>query len=247
MVSSFAWRLQVLDSTGSTNDVARAAAEQGEPEGFAVQALEQVSGRGRHGRVWLSPIGNLYLSVLLRPQNMFAGLGWHSLICALAIRDTVLHFVPDLTDTIALKWPNDVLVNGAKISGVLLEVSGDALICGMGVNVRVKPNQPLYPTIMLSDLGITADVTAIRDILLEKLSHWITIYRTGGSDPVRAGWQKAALRGQVSVNLPTEKVIGEFHSIDDNACLVIRAVDQSLRTLSVGDVFPVGVENAAGN
>ena len=146
-MTSSRWRVQRLDVTASTNEDARRAAEVGEAEGLVVVASQQSAGRGRQGRVWESPVGNLYCSVLLRPKNMPHGAGFYSFAASLAVRDAVASFISNTAVT--LKWPNDVLVGGKKISGILLEIAGDALIVGAGINVTHSPKHALYPATSL--------------------------------------------------------------------------------------------------
>ena len=122
------WRIRQLAETSSTNDEAKRAAEAGEDEGLVVWALKQTAGRGRHGRLWESPEGNIYCSVLLRPDCDARHAGHYSFVAALALADTVHEFLPNAAVT--LKWPNDVLVDGKKISGILLESPAAARLIG---------------------------------------------------------------------------------------------------------------------
>ena len=108
--------LRRVPVTASTNDDAVKAAEAGEAEGLVIWALRQTAGKGRHGRAWESPEGNLYCSVLLRPKEGTREAGLYSFVAALALYDTVRQCLP--VAEIALKWPNDVLVEGEKIAGI---------------------------------------------------------------------------------------------------------------------------------
>jgi BirA family biotin operon repressor/biotin-[acetyl-CoA-carboxylase] ligase len=132
-----------FETTSSTNDDAKEAAEKGAAEGMVVWALSQSGGRGRHGRQWHSPIGNLYCSVVLRPSLGRRFFGFYSFISALAIGDSIKEVLPQAD--VELKWPNDVLVRGKKISGILLEAGEDFLVIGIGVNILYVPENPLYP------------------------------------------------------------------------------------------------------
>ncbi len=153
MIPAF-FRLRQVAVTASTNEDAKQAAIDGEAEGLVVQALRQTAGRGRQGRVWESPEGNLYMSVLLRPACGPQAAGHYSFVAALAVFDTVRAFLPQAE--VLLKWPNDVLVNGKKISGLLLEAAPvengrmDWLVLGIGVNVLHHPENALYPTTSLA-------------------------------------------------------------------------------------------------
>ena len=112
--------LHALDRVESTNDEARRLAEQGAPAGAVVVAAEQVKGRGRHGRGWDSPRGNLYASLLLRPDCTIAVSAQLSLVASLALAEALVALAPADAD-VRVKWPNDVLIRGAKVAGLLLE------------------------------------------------------------------------------------------------------------------------------
>ena len=136
----------------STNDearrLARAGAPGGTPDCIVVWSDAQTAGRGRQGRVWSSPPGNMYLTALLRPDKRLADLPQMSFVTAIAVAETVACFAPNAD--ITLKWPNDVLVGGAKIAGILLETeiaattSDTALLVGCGLNVSFAPEDARY-------------------------------------------------------------------------------------------------------
>ena len=128
-----------LDEVGSTSDLVRIAVRNGAPEGTAFRADIQRSGRGRHGRDWVSPLGNLYLSVLLRPQRPVPEWPGLSLMAGLALHDAVSAFRP--SQRLGLKWPNDVLLDDRKIAGLLIETQDDAVILGCGVNCLHAPEK----------------------------------------------------------------------------------------------------------
>lgn len=138
-----AYRLVKVSETLSTNADAKAAAERGEPEGLVIQAERQMAGKGRQGRVWDSPAGNLYASLLLRPNCSAEAAGHYSFVTALAVQATLAELLPQ--QPVTLKWPNDVLVNGKKISGILLEAAPLSeniipwLVIGVGINCLFHP------------------------------------------------------------------------------------------------------------
>ena len=137
------WRLVALDSVGSTNDEAARLADAGAPEGTVVWAREQTGGRGRRGRAWASPVGNLYTSTILRPDCPAARAAELGFVSALAVAD----IVPP-GRAVRVKWPNDVLVDGGKIAGILLESAiaqtgaVQHVIAGIGINVGFAPQLP---------------------------------------------------------------------------------------------------------
>lgn len=229
------WRIRSVDATASTNDDVREAARAGEAEGFVVTAKQQLSGRGRQGRVWESPPGNLYCSALLRPPNMPQVAGLYSFVAALAVRDTVHGFL--LKTPITLKWPNDVLAGGKKISGILLEIEGDALIAGIGINVAQYPDNALYPATSLAAEGIQADAVLLLDRLLGRLQYWYDRMQSEGFAPIRAAWLEHAQKGALTVRLPQETVQGSFAGIDEQGRLRLQLEGGAERSISTGDVF----------
>jgi len=233
-----AYRIKKLAETGSTNDDARQAAEAGDAEGLVVWALKQTAGKGRHGRIWESPEGNLYCSILLRPKEGMDLAGLYSFVAALALYDTVRLCLP--VAEITLKWPNDVLVEGEKVAGILIEAGPDWLVIGIGLNVLHHPESGLYPSTSL--LAVGAHDKALDDILewlLRNLSHWCGIMQQQGFAPIRAAWLKHAVKGRLSVRLPNEMVVGEFAGLDERGNLRLYLADGSERAIASGDVFPV--------
>jgi BirA family biotin operon repressor/biotin-[acetyl-CoA-carboxylase] ligase len=238
------WRIKNLPVTASTNDEAWQAAEAGEPAGFVIQALRQTSGRGRHGRVWESPEGNLYCSILLRPSEGARHYGWYSFVAALAVGDAAQAALPSSV-TIALKWPNDVLVDGKKIAGILLEGSADFLIIGIGLNVTHHPEGAMVEATSLHKFGFRDEVVCVRDHLLERLQHWQGLLHTQGFQAIRAAWLERAHQGEMTVKLPKETLQGTMLGLDDSGALRLRLADGVIRVIEAGDAFFDGTENAA--
>lgn len=229
------YRIRRLAVTASTNDDVKQAAAAGEAEGLVVQAFQQTAGRGRHGRIWQSPVGNLYCSVLLRPANQ-QSFGQYSFVTSLALYDTVKAFLPDATAT--LKWPNDVLVNGKKISGILLEAGLDYLVVGIGLNMTHHPEDALYPSTSLSAEGAgLPEIDAVLNSLLGYLWHWHETMKTSGFPPIRAAWLHNAQKGPLTVKLPDGAVEGLFESIDEQGRIILRLADGTEKSLATGDVF----------
>ncbi|MDH3738828.1 MAG: biotin--[acetyl-CoA-carboxylase] ligase, partial [Alphaproteobacteria bacterium] len=165
------WHLISLDSVGSTNEEAKSLAQSGADAGTVVWAREQVAGRGRHGRTWSSPRGNLYLSILQRPDCRPADAPQLGFVTGVALADalTALTEVP-----VSLKWPNDLMIGGKKASGILLESSAGAdarlewLVIGVGVNVKVHPADVPDVT-SLREAGATVSVEQLLSTFLEEL------------------------------------------------------------------------------
>jgi BirA family biotin operon repressor/biotin-[acetyl-CoA-carboxylase] ligase len=230
------FRIRRLAVTESTNDDARRAAAEGEPEGLVVCAARQTSGRGRHGRAWESPEGNLHCSVLLRPKEGMRQAALYSYTAALAVYDTLRQCLP-IAD-ITLKWPNDALIEGEKIGGILLEAGPDWLVVGVGLNVLHHPETGLYPSTSLLAAGAGGKkIDEILDMLLQNLSHWCGVMRQEGFAPIRATWLKHAQKGRLSVRLPDKTLEGDFAGLDAEGCLRLRLADGSEQAIASGDVF----------
>jgi BirA family biotin operon repressor/biotin-[acetyl-CoA-carboxylase] ligase len=215
------WTLVALQTVGSTNDEAIRLAEAGAPEHTFVWAREQTGGRGRRGRQWLSPAGNLYCSTILRPRcppQRAAEIGF---VAALAVAD----LVPAGQD-VRLKWPNDVMVGGGKVAGILPEssISEDStvhyVVLGVGVNVGFAPSWPdmRYPGAVL---GGTVEAAAER--LASGLHRWLALWRHSGFDEIRSRWLAKAgpLGAEVDVRLGEELVRGQFAGMDEAGALLL--------------------------
>ncbi len=232
--------IHCLEETGSTNDDVKQAADKGAAEGTVVWALRQSAGRGRGGRRWQSPEGNLYFSILLRPEIPLKRRGLYSFVIALAVSDVLQDLVPE--STVELKWPNDVLVNGKKIAGILLEGGEGWLVAGIGVNVMHHPDNPLYPvTSFAQEKAAIKDLRVVLDRVLEALGNWYERMNAEGFAPIREAWLSRARKGIMKVRLPngTEdaEIQGRFADLDNEGNLCLILADGSLKTISTGDVF----------
>jgi BirA family biotin operon repressor/biotin-[acetyl-CoA-carboxylase] ligase len=228
------------DKIGSTNDEARRLAREGAPHGTVVHADEQTAGRGRMSHKWFSPAGNLYISILLRtgqPANRTAEL---SFLAALTVADTVEALLPRQTRAM-LKWPNDVLVSGAKIAGILLEQVDDATILGIGLNVLEAPTNAAYKTTTIVANGGIASVDGARDILLARLGSHLTVWRTEGFAPIREQWlgRSYPIGAAIRANADGQPVAGHFAGLDLDGALLLDT-PQGRRRIVAGDVVPAG-------
>src|SRR5476651_1582982 len=185
------FHIQHHERIGSTNDEARRLAASGAPHGTVIHADEQAAGRGRFGRTWFSPPGNLYLSVLLRLDLSPARGSELSFVTAITVADAVDALLPKQTKSV-LKWPNDVLVNDGKIAGILVENLGDAQIVGVGLNILETPRNAPYKTATLVGAGGIATVDGARDILLDNLAKLLEAWTEHGFEPIRAAWLERA-------------------------------------------------------
>ncbi len=238
------WRLEALASVGSTNDVAREAAEAGAAGGLVIWTGVQRAGRGRLGHGWESPAGNLYCSVLVRPAVPAPRLGEATFVAAVALADTLADR-PGLPP-ITLKWPNDVLVGGAKIAGILLEGGGAMLdqpgwvAIGTGVNVASHPDRADYATTSLA--AALDDPPGVADLLtayVATLDRRLEAWQSQGFPPIRSAWLRRAahLGDRITARLPSETLTGRFQGLDGDGHLLLALDDGATRTISAADVF----------
>ena len=243
-------RLALKEETGSTNADVADAARAGAAEGLIVVAEQQVAGRGRRDRVWVSPArAGLTVSVLLRPgdvpQRHWA---WLPLLAGVALRDAVQRIAE--VDA-ALKWPNDLLVGDGKAAGILAEVTGDAVVLGIGLNVTTRadelpPTTGLPATSLLLAGARSTDRDPLLRALLRGLAQWYAGWREAGGDAEMCGLLGAYRRGcatlgrQVRVQLPGgEELAGEATTVDPDGQMVIRTADGTTHRISAGDVVHV--------
>lgn len=240
MISPF-FRMQSFDSVNSTNLVMREAAQKGEAEGLVIHAKSQTAGMGRRGRSWESPEGNLYISVLLRPACEIQKAGLFSFVAAMAIKDTITRLHND--DKLSLKWPNDVLMDSCKVSGILIEAESsdqqklDWLIVGVGINVAHAPEQKtLFPATSLKEQGVFVAVEAVQSAFLHYLHHWYRTFMTDGFEPIRRAWLSDAYSGTMVVHLPEGDLEGHFGGLTQNGSLILRLADGTEKVIHAGDV-----------
>jgi BirA family biotin operon repressor/biotin-[acetyl-CoA-carboxylase] ligase len=227
------FHIQHHERIGSTNDEARRLAASGAPHGTVVHADEQATGRGRFGRTWFSPPGNLYLSVILRidlPPERAPEL---SFVTAITVADAIDALLPKTTKS-TLKWPNDVLVNDGKIAGILVETVDDAQIIGIGVNVLEAPRNAPYKTATLVGSGGIATVDGARDILLDSLAKNLAAWTDDGFDAIREAWLARAhpigTSLRASIGGRTEE--GLFAGLDQDGAMLLDTPDGRKRIVA---------------
>jgi BirA family transcriptional regulator, biotin operon repressor / biotin---[acetyl-CoA-carboxylase] ligase len=241
-----AYRLISLDSVDSTNDEAIRLAEAGAEDGTLVWARQQTKGRGRMGRDFVSPRGNLYLSLVLRPDCDIATAAQLSFVAALAVGDGIGSVAPAMLE-ITYKWPNDVLLNERKVSGILLETKTapgggiDWLVLGVGINVASYPEDTEFPATGLHFEGTPKSVTEV-DVLQAFSRHlltWINRWLDDGFAPVRQAWLSHAHgKGEeIQVRLPKETLSGTFADVDEGGMLLLDVPGAGRRRIAAGDVF----------
>ena len=230
-----------LPSVDSTNTHAKTLATAGAPAGTLVFAHVQTAGRGRHGNTWQSMQGNLFCSAVLRPDIAASDVGQLSFVIAVALAETLSAVLPDASH-IGLKWPNDVLIDGKKCAGILLESEaaiGQPLpwvVAGLGVNLAVAPEG----AIALPQAGAALlTPAAFLDRFEPVLAAWHDRWLGHGFAAVQAAWSNYAVhRGKpIRVRLTREELGGVFEGIDENGALQLRLADNTLRLISSGEVY----------
>ncbi|MGK7866796.1 biotin--[acetyl-CoA-carboxylase] ligase [Falsiroseomonas sp. E2-1-a20] len=233
------WRLRVHESLTSTSDLLLRLAAAGEPEGLAVLARRQTGGRGRDGRRWESPAGNMYLSVLLRPAGPAREAGQWSLLAAVALADALAGFAPDPT-AIALKWPNDVLLDEAKLAGLICESAADAegrmewLVIGLGANLAVAPALEDRATTCLG--AVPPEDVAVA--LLAALDRWRRAWLVEGFGAIRTAWMARgpkldahlAIRGSIA---------GRYAGLAEDGSLLL-ATGGRVHAIASGEIAGAG-------
>ncbi|WP_201296449.1 biotin--[acetyl-CoA-carboxylase] ligase [Sphingomonas sp. AX6] len=250
-----------------------ALAQAGAAEGLWLRADGQTAGRGRQGRAWESPVGNLYVSTLVRVRAGDPQAATLALVAAVALDEAVRMFAPNLDsglprrresrvtkgsaplpgfpparehgvggegDCLSIKWPNDLLIDGAKLTGILLERSGDAVVIGMGVNLAHHPETLDRPTTSLAAHGIAVQPAPFLDTLAEIFARWLSRWRSEGLVPIRARWiERAHPRGTaLSARTGDGGVVdGLFDGLDEQGALILRLADGTRHVMHAGDVF----------
>jgi BirA family biotin operon repressor/biotin-[acetyl-CoA-carboxylase] ligase len=236
------WRLECHESLPSTACAIRARAEAGEAAGLAILARRQSAGRGRAGRGWSSPEGNLYLSLLLRPTAPARCSGQWGLLAGVALAEAAAARDPD-AGALRLKWPNDLLRHGAKVAGILTEgaLAADPpprmawIAFGIGVNLAVAPRLPDRAT---ATLALAEPPEAFAARLIARLDHWVAVQARDGFGPVRAAWEARgpSLGGAVAVRDGPATLTGRFAGLAPDGGLLLDT-DQGRRHILAGEVL----------
>jgi len=227
---------RVLAEIDSTNaEAARIASEIAGPTW--ILATRQTAGRGRRGRDWFDPVGNFAATLVMRPGEAPTQVALRSFVAALAVRDAV-SAVTGRPESLSLKWPNDVLLNGGKLAGILLESAGQGegigyLAVGIGVNLLKVPSGPdlepgaMAPVSIAEETGITVSPEEFLDVLAPCYARHETSLTTYGFEPIRQAWLAAAARlGQpVTARTMTAEHHGTFETVDADGALVLKTAD----------------------
>ncbi len=191
------------------------------------------------GRDWQSPVGNFYGSTLVRLRAGDPQAATLAIVTAVALQDALTFVAPDVP--FQIKWPNDIMVDGAKLSGILLERSGDAVVIGIGVNLAFHPEGLDRKVTSLRALeAAVPEAAEFQLILADRFDDWLARWRSEGLSALRAAWvARAHPKGTaLSVNAPDGSVTqGLFEGLADDGALMLRLADGTIRVIHAGDIF----------
>ncbi|WP_370230376.1 biotin--[acetyl-CoA-carboxylase] ligase [Cognatishimia sp.] len=239
---------RVLPEVDSTNaEAARIASDLAGPTW--ILGLRQTAGHGRRGRVWTHPEGNFAGSLVMRPAAQASEMAKRSFVAALALHDA-LSDVTGQGARFSLKWPNDILLNGGKVAGILLESAGGPggiishIAIGMGVNLAAAPDVgeveawATRPVSLLSETGVLVSPEEFLNVLAPNFAHWETQIATYGFEPIRAAWlSRAAKIGEViTARTMREEWSGTFETVDNEGNLVLNTPKGAV-AIPAADVF----------
>ncbi|MDO9411733.1 MAG: biotin--[acetyl-CoA-carboxylase] ligase [Pseudolabrys sp.] len=233
------------ETLGSTNAEALARARAGERGALWISAQAQEAGRGRRGSPWTSPPGNLYATLLLSDPSPQPKAPQLAFVAALALHDTVAECAPQVGPLLKVKWPNDLLLGGAKIAGILIEGESSpsfAVVIGIGVNCNAHPPNTPYPATNLREAGALVTpsqlLPALSQAMQRRLHQWA---RGEGFAAIRGDWLKraAGLGKDIRVRLPEREFSGRFEGLDDAGHLLVLG-PAGLATVTAGEVFDLG-------
>ena len=244
------WRRIDLAEVDSTNAYLRRLIAHGDDlhEGMIVTAAHQTAGRGRQGRAWVSPVGNLHASILILPSRLAAApeVGF---VAAVAVADLIGDIAPGAA--LHCKWPNDVLVGGGKICGILPELATAPdgpgwIILGIGLNLHPVDVAAAYPVTSLSEQGFAVPLDEALARLAAKLAFRLGSWRRDGFGAIRNAWSALGPKcgATLAVRLPDASIVsGAFAGLDDEGGLLIETASGRRRILA-GDVFVDGTPSS---
>jgi BirA family biotin operon repressor/biotin-[acetyl-CoA-carboxylase] ligase len=233
------------ETLGSTNAEALARARAGERGPLWISAQSQSAGRGRRGAHWVSPAGNLHATLLLSEPSPPAQAPQLSFVAALAVHDAIVACAPQVGPDLKVKWPNDLLVERAKVAGILIEGESDpafAVAIGIGVNCANHPDGTDYPAADLAGLGALLVPDALLEELAGEMQKRLAQWKGGlGFSSIRADWLKraAGLGETLQVRLPERELLGRFEGLDDSGRLMLEQ-NGEITAVTAGEVFGFG-------
>jgi BirA family biotin operon repressor/biotin-[acetyl-CoA-carboxylase] ligase len=228
------FEIHYYDSVGSTMDEARTYInDKTDADYIVIQAGEQTGGRGRRGNQWVSPHGNLYQSIILKPKTDRQYWGQLSFVIAIALGDACFDTGVQQT-SLKLKWPNDVLINDQKLAGILIEIEGDHVIIGTGVNIGHAPDDRAK----VHDFN-QMPINDFRDVFLSKIEHYYSQWEQDGFAPIRKKWLEHAynLNKSIRARVHKNEFNGVFEGLDDTGTLLLREKNGLIRHINAGEII----------
>ncbi len=237
--------IETVPQTGSTNAdlLARLAADERIEDGYWLRAETQTGGRGRSGRAWLSPPGNLFASTVINLRSGDPAVPTLALAVGLAVHRHVCNsLIQGGSPEVMLKWPNDVLVGQAKIAGILLERSGNAVVAGVGLNIAFSPDVPGRDTtcIKAQNPGYEADAGSALGLLAPIMAEELERWRAEGLSRLIERWQAAAHPPgtRLVVHGPSgDRIAGTYLGLTGDGALIMQDDSGTHRTVHAGDVM----------
>jgi len=237
------WRIEMHESLPSTSDLCIQRARAGEPDRLAILAGQQTAGRGTFGRNWVAPQGNLNLSILLRPRVKAPEAAQWGLLAAVALIDALASFLPQASMLLQLKWPNDILLRGRKLSGILIDSAAAAggdiewLVIGFGVNLVAAPAIPGRAVAALAEAIAPPSPAALAEAILQRIDDFSLQWQNDGFAPIRAAWLRHAPPFDTPMQVARADTIlhGAFAGLSDRGALLLRH-DGRILALTSGEI-----------
>ena len=241
------YNLVMYDTIDSTNAAALRLVHNGVKGNLVIHAKQQTDGKGRHGKEWISGEGNFYLSILLDPTFTIQSGSGLSFVTALAIKDAFAQILGVSYSELKFKWPNDILLNGKKIGGILLETSSTPhknipswFIVGVGINLMNFPDNTDFPATSLRHEGFgEIPCNLMLNAFMDSFAKRYNIWHNRGFGMLKLEWLDSAynLNMPVSIHFKGKRISGIFEGIDDVGSLLMRLEDGQLHKIIAGEVF----------
>lgn len=239
------WRRLALAETDSTNAEALKLASNGDAGNLWITAERQLAGRARRGRTWVSEPGNLYASLLLIDPAESDALATLPLVVSLALYEALAQALPDITGRLKIKWPNDLLLDGKKLSGILLEAQPDsfgrtAVVIGCGINCQHFPDNPLYPATSLETAGFDLSPNELFSHLAHSMARQLRIWAQGvGFSNIRRDWldRCQGLGQEIVARFSDREIAGKFIDLNEDGLLLLCDKMGQIHKISAADIF----------
>lgn len=243
---TLSWHIEHFDQVESTQDLIKEYAAKGGVEGRVVIAEHQTRGRGRHGREWVSHPGNLYFSFLLKPQMNSQNIGQLGLVIAVALGRAVKSFLR-APEILKLKWPNDILLDGKKCAGILIETELgeggqiDWVAFGIGLNTKDAPEEgACLGTHISAQTGNLPDNEEVLHVFLQSMNEYYRLWQSGDFQAILSSWLAMAHEkgAEVTVKLGEKILHGTFEGVDESgALLLLNSEDKVVQTITAGEIY----------